>query len=554
MPTAGESNRVPSRPQPGEDTTARLDGGPGRRADAPSRPREPEFRGVLFDGATGGAQRRDSKQPQCFADLNLDQIVHAIIYRRGRYDLAPFFHTPLSDVSTIQFRQEVFADLELPAVRRLAVGFAERELVARHEAQQRSLREDDGGFAHYHRTCVFLNTVGTYCEAVEALAAGLAATDLRARGLLGLRDYLVGYLDSPAYRELREQTNSLQDDLDQIRYSFLLNGSRITVGPYDEQPDYSAEITETFERFRQTPNARELRQFPDWEDYSAIGVLHLAAKVHPEPFQRLERFCSEHAGYLDRTLAVFDRELQFYLSYLEYIAPLREAGLQFSYPCISAEDKSEQALDTFDLALAAKRIGDGDAVICNDVILTGPERILVITGPNNGGKTTLARAIGQLHYLAKLGCPVPGRDTQLFLCGQIYTRFERQEDIATLSGKLQDELNRLHAALQDATPASLFIFNEMFNSTTAHDALFLSREILGRVSALDALCVCVTFLDELTGLDDKTVSMVSTVDPEDPAIRTYKVIRRAADGRAYARAVAEKYGLTYAQLTTGDRT
>ena len=64
--------------------------------------------------------------------------------------------------------------------------------------------------------------------------------------------------------------------------------------------------------------------------------------------------------YLDRTLAVFDRELQFYLSYLEYIAPLREAGLPFSYPCISAEDKSEQALDTFDLALAAKRIGDGD--------------------------------------------------------------------------------------------------------------------------------------------------------------------------------------------------
>jgi DNA mismatch repair protein MutS len=86
----------------------------------------------------------------------------------------------------------------------------------------------------------------------------------------------------------------------------------------------------------------------------------------------------------------------------------------------------------------------------------------------------------------------------------------------------------------------------MFNSTTAQDALFLSREILGRVSELDALCACVTFLDELTTLNVKTVSIV---EPADPAIRTYKLVRRRADGRAYARAVAEKYGLTYERLT-----
>lgn len=507
---------------------------------------------VLFGDAELGDRAQAGEQPAYFGDLNLDQIVRAAIRRRERYELAPFFHAALSDLDTIRFRQEVFADLERPEVHALATGFAEQQLVVRHEAQQRSMRHDDGGFGHYHRARGFLNAVVAYCDAVQRLTTGLDAVGVRARGLLGLRDHLARYIAGDAFEALRDEARSLDLELDAIRYSFLLAGLRITVGPYDERADYSAEVGATFDRFRQTDTTNEASAFRDSEDYAAIGVLHLVAKVHPAPFKRLDGFCERHADYLERAVAVFDRELQFYLSYLEYIAPLRRAGLCFSHPQMSIEDKSEQALETFDLALAAKLAADGAAVVRNDVRLDGAERMLVITGPNNGGKTTLARAIGQLHHLARLGCPVPGRDTRLFLCDRIFTRFERREDISTLSGKLQDELNRLREQLRAATPRSLFIFNEMFNSTTAHDALLLSRRILDTVSELDALCVCVTFLDELATLDHKAVSMVSTVDPEDPAIRTYKLVRRTADGRAYARAIAEKYGLTHAQLTAGE--
>ena len=106
----------------------------------------------------------------------------------------------------------------------------------------------------------------------------------------------------------------------------------------------------------------------------------------------------------------------------------------------------------------------------------------------------------------------------------------------------------MHDMLSCATSDSMFILNEVFSSTTVQDALFLSKEIMARLLDLDALGIWVTFLDELSSLGDKTVSMVASVDPDDPATRTFKIVRRPADGLAYALSLARKHGLTYRQI------
>lgn len=507
---------------------------------------------ILFAGGVP-ADLDDGTEPAYFSDLNLDQIVARVIAGKDGYRLAPYFYRPLTAVDEVAFRQEVFQDLERDGVWAAVAAFTKLTLAATYAYRAREMAAERVDSAHYHRVRYFLNSAEEYCGAVSALATGLAEAPLGSRALQRLRDYLAAYVGAAAFTDLRGDVRRLEDALDAVRYCIVVAGDRVTVGRYSNEADYSEQVADTFDRFRQNAptDYRDVR--PKWreEDFAELDILGLVARLYPDLFTELDAFCQRYAQYLDEAVALADREFQFYLCYLDYIRPLRTAGLSLTYPRVSDESKHEQALDTFDLALAVKMAADGGQVVCNDLTLRGVERVLVISGPNNGGKTTMARTFGQLHHLARLGCPVPGREVELFLCDHILTQFEKEEDMTTLAGKLQDELNRLHANLRRATPASVVVLNEVFNSTTAADALFLSRKILDWVTELDALGVCVTFLDELSTLNEKTVSMVSQVSPADPAIRTHKVIRVPADGRAYARAIAEKYGLTFEQVTAG---
>lgn len=329
-----------------------------------------------------------------------------------------------------------------------------------------------------------------------------------------------------------------------------IKGGHITVGRKGIEPDYTAEVEATFRRFRQgTPkDYRSPHRTALEMNHVEAMILDRVAALFPETFTELASFCDRHAGFQDPVIVRFDREVQFYLSYLHHIRELRRAGLTFTYPVVSAASKRISGTDVFDLALATTLVAEGRTVVPNDFELNGPERILVVSGPNQGGKTTFARTIGQLHYLAALGLPVAASRARLYLPDRILTHFEREENQADLRGKLHDELARVHDILSTATPRSIIILNEIFTSTTLQDAVFLSGKILENIIDLDLICVCVTFIDELSRLSPTTVSMVSTVDPENPAVRTFRILRQPADGLAYAKILAFNYGLTYSEL------
>jgi DNA mismatch repair protein MutS len=310
-------------------------------------------------------------------------------------------------------------------------------------------------------------------------------------------------------------------------YLIRIKGPRVEVSRYDGDPDYSAEVEETFARFQQGEVGDYRVQYRTWPGMTHVGaqILALVARLFRDEFAALAAYCREHTGFTDPVINRFDRELRFYRAYLEYASPLREAGLPFCYPDLSTSSKEVFAEETFDLALAAKLTATGTAVVTNEFHLTGPERVMVVSGPNQGGKTTFARTFGQLHALASTGCPVPGSSARLLVFDKILTHFEREEDIADQTGKLEDDLLRIQRALLTATPSSIVIMNEIFASTTLSDARFLGDRVLTKVIDLDLLCLYVTFVDELASRGPTVVSMASTVVPGNPAERTFKVVR-----------------------------
>jgi DNA mismatch repair ATPase MutS len=507
------------------------------------------FYSILYPTKEKHERPRQINIPACFRDLNLDQVFDPILKDKKGFELNEFFFTSLDDRVTILYRQGVMRELE------------ERSLCGLFSVFSKTVYELGGCMAHIKKSLSsgsfyennyltrgrMLDYADRYCREVIKLAEGLNEQQLRSAGLRGFAEYLSAYTGSEAFKELYARSKRLRKKLSTVKYCMLIRNGTIRVRKYEGQADHSKEILAIFEKFRQG-NVKDYRHKLNEEPHAEhveAAVLNMVADLYKEIFTDLNGFCEKSLNFLDATIVRFAREIQFYLSWLEYIQPLREADLPFNYPelCDTAEYLYDS--DGFDLALAAVT---RDETVTNSFVLNEPERIIVVTGPNQGGKTTFARAFGQVHWLMSLGLCVPGSTSALFLFDHIRTHFGREEDLSTLNGKLQDDLVRLRELLVNATSRSIIIVNEIFSSTTLSDALTLGEHMMDAISALGSPAVVVTFLDELASHSEKAISMMSTVSKDNPAQRTYKIIRKPPDGLAYAMSIAEKYDLTYKQL------
>jgi DNA mismatch repair protein MutS len=302
-----------------------------------STPPVPQFRSILFDGGEVDVAR--AQQPAFFGDLNLDQVVAAITRRRDEYDLTGFFYMPLRTVAAVEYRHEVFCDFDDEAVQATVRRFAERM-----QSVRRRLGLAKKQHYRYEKQRWFLDAADVYCEAVSTLGHELDGLNPASRALQRLRDYVAGYTASEGFTTLASETSGVLEALAQVKYTLRIKGKRVTVSEYNDERDYSVEVERTFERFRQGQVEAHTFRLTDSGsmDHIEARIAELVARLYPEPFRALDAFCSTHRAFLDATITRFDREVQFYLAYLEHRDRLTSAGLPFvTRKCRIARKRSQ---------------------------------------------------------------------------------------------------------------------------------------------------------------------------------------------------------------------
>ena len=473
-------------------------------------------------------------------DLGLDQVLAEL---QVDDELAAVFCTPLPDEASVRVRQEVFTDLDDAGVRDALADLAEavRRAVAHRGA---SVRVRQAPLRHR----LHLGAVTAYVRALDAAATTLSGA--RSTALRTLHAHVVALAGSSGVDRLRTEAARLERAWGAVRFTMLVQGSRVVVAPFDDEPDLDADAEAVLSRIGlPVPGERGADHVRTGLLGDSLGsvdgwILDAVATAEPELFAGLATFSTEHEEFVDRELERFALELPFYTTLHRVVTHLRTVGVAFAIPAVHSSGAPVEVRDVVDLALALRFADDGRRPIGNDLTLRAGERIVVVSGPNQGGKSTAARAIGQLLHLASIGCPVPAAAAQVPLTDRVLTLFPREERLESLAGGLGEEIARVHRMLETATPQSLLVMNEAFASTAADDARLMLTEVLHRIEVLGALAVCVTFLDEVAGLGGAVVSLVAEVDAADTSVRTFTLGRRPADGQAYARALAERHGLT----------
>lgn len=381
-----------------------------------------------------------------------------------------------------------------------------------------------------------------YCTAVSGLQAALAQGHYRSEGLRKLSEHLGEYTGREEFQKCREDAGVIRQMLADFHLLLEIEGNRIVItqgkgsGAYGRLLGYGEE-TKMPAPFSSLPGMSPLEE----------AVFSVWRKRNPELFDRVEDFAERYPSYAEDWILQLEREVQFYLAFFRFEERMKEQGFAFCVPDQTSGRDMEGA-GLYDLALACANCVRGKPVVSNDFAYRPGERFFVVGGPNQGGKTTFARSLGQLVYFAGMGLDVPAARAEVPCFRALLTHFSAEESLGSGKGKLKEELTRLAPMMKEEAGDAFVIINELFTTAAHYDGCVMGRRVLNHFIKKGGMGVYVTHLRELGDSVEGVATLTAMLDGSRERKRTYKIGREHMEGVGYAEDIVNKYGLNYREL------
>jgi DNA mismatch repair ATPase MutS len=222
--------------------------------------------------------------------------------------------------------------------------------------------------------------------------------------------------------------------------------------------------------------------------------------------------------------ALLRAELGFYIGALQLHAQLTAKGEPTSFPTpLPGGQRTLIAGGLYEPCLALRIDG---RVVGNDV--NGKDKPLaVITGANQGGKSTFLRSAGIAQLMMQCGLFVAAESLTANVCVGVFTHFKREEDTSMESGKLDEELARMSEIADAVKPNSLVLFNESFAATNEREGSQIARQIIAALIDSDSRVLFVTHMYDLAHRlqgEQRARALFLRAERQSDRTRTFKLL------------------------------
>ncbi len=180
------------------------------------------------------------------------------------------------------------------------------------------------------------------------------------------------------------------------------------------------------------------------------------------------------ASHVEKFFKALKREMAFYIGALNLYESLREEGACICMPVVSEDVLEYSARHLYNVALLLVKKKE---VVANDVDASAKNPV-IITGTNQGGKTTFLQAVALAQIMMQAGMFVGARSFISHPAKGIFTHFKREEDRTFESGKFEEELKRMSAIIDKIRPGAMLFLNESFGATNEREGSHIARDIV----------------------------------------------------------------------------